>query len=158
MSDAQIEDLRRVVASSPGDTHARAALTAALRRVGLCPTHELPVGKRGTCKTCRTKRAAHLARQRKVKSLARIVYEDRQARREHPEGAFDSAQRWYPSAREDQCGDGSYTRPPSRSWPYSYMLRCRTLDHCRVLIRAGLRGEDVPDDVTTAIMDAGGAE
>lgn len=66
---------------------------------------------------------------------------------DHPEGEFDKGGRWYPSDREDCGGDGTSTRSPSRSWPYSYMLRCRTREHCRALVAAALAGNDVPADV-----------
>jgi hypothetical protein len=56
----------------------------------------------------------------------------RQERLEHPEGTFDNAGRFYPSDSED-CGVSSYIRTPSRSYPHSYMLACRTLDHCERL-------------------------
>jgi hypothetical protein len=56
----------------------------------------------------------------------------RQERLEHPEGSFDNAGRFYPSDSED-CGVSSYIRSPSRSYPHSYMLACRTLDHCERL-------------------------
>lgn len=59
----------------------------------------------------------------------------RQARIEHPEGSFDNAGRFYPSDDED-CGVTSYIRSPSRSWPNSYMLACRSLDHCERLVDA----------------------
>ena len=82
-----------------------------------------------------------------VRALTKIIYDDRRNRRVNPEGRFDAAGRWYPSTREDADGDGSKTRSPSRSWPSSYMLRCRTKQHCRALAERALAGLDVPKDV-----------
>lgn len=62
--------------------------------------------------------------------LARAVHEfiDRQARKSHPDGSFDDAQRWDPSATEhrDCCRS---IREPSRAYPYSLMVHCRTAEH-----------------------------
>jgi hypothetical protein len=89
-----------------------------------------------------------------VKAIVAIVYGLRNSRREHPEGSFDKAQRFYPSAREDADGDGTNVRSPSRAWPYSYMLRCRTRQHCAVLVRRAIDGLDVPPDVRRAVVGA----
>ena len=56
------------------------------------------------------------------------VYLDRRARMAHPAGKFDTGGRWFPS-------DGEYQpccyaiRSPSRSFPYSLMVHCRSLRH-----------------------------
>lgn len=63
------------------------------------------------------------------------TYELRKSRDEHPEGEFDNAGRWYPSAREN-CGVTRWARPPSQAWPYSYLIACRSLDHCERLYDA----------------------
>lgn len=102
-------------------------------------------------RAARAIRAAELAEERRVKALVLEVYAARRDRAVHPEGSFDDAKRWYPSAREDANGDGSRTRSPSRAWPYSYMLRCRTREHCRVLVERALAGNDVPDDVRAVV-------
>jgi len=85
------------------------------------------------------------------KRLAKCVFEARRDRVRNPEGTFDCAGRWYPSEREDQGGDGSSVRPPSRGWPYSFNTRCRTLAHCKVLVQAALNGKDVPRDVQIVV-------
>jgi hypothetical protein len=55
-------------------------------------------------------------------------YEARKARYQHPDGKFDKAGRWYPSASEEQsCCSG--VRGPSRAYPYSYMTHCRSVEH-----------------------------
>lgn len=54
----------------------------------------------------------------------KIVYEARRDRKIHPYGKFDNAQRWYPD--EDLEGGTPPVRSPSRSYPYSYMVACRT--------------------------------
>lgn len=53
---------------------------------------------------------------------------DRKNRNSHPDGKFDGASRWYPSESEKQecCG---HVRSPSRAYPYSYMVHCRTIQH-----------------------------
>lgn len=55
-------------------------------------------------------------------------YEKLQSREIHPNGEFDKAGRWYPSESESQdcCSE---IRSPSRAYPYSYMVHCRTLAH-----------------------------
>jgi hypothetical protein len=100
---------------------------------------------------CRARRKLEIAHEKRVKSLAASVYAARKARREHPEGTFDKAQRFYPSDREDGGGDGTSVRSPSRSWPFSYMLRCRTRQHCVVLVERALEGFDVPPDVARVV-------
>jgi hypothetical protein len=47
----------------------------------------------------------------------------------------------------DAAGDGQNTRGPGRAWPYSYLLRCRTRQHCKVLVQAAIAGKEVPLDV-----------
>lgn len=59
---------------------------------------------------------------------ALLRYERRQARIEHPSGSFDKAKRWYPSGRDEDVID--FGRSPSRSYPNSYNLACRSLAHC----------------------------
>lgn len=87
-------------------------------------------------------------------SVAR-VYAARRDRKAHPEGSFDGARRWYPSDAEDCGGSGSKTRSPTWAWPYSYMLRCRTRQHCAVLVAAYCAGRPVPEDVREACQAAG---
>jgi hypothetical protein len=82
-----------------------------------------------------------------TEDYVRAVWQDRHDRTTHPEGRSDNGSRWYPSDREDCDGSGSNARGPSRAWPWSYMLRCRSRDHVRNLVAAALRGEDVPPDV-----------
>jgi hypothetical protein len=55
-------------------------------------------------------------------------YIDHKARTTHPDGKFDSGGRWHPSDQEQQpcC---SSIRNPSRAWPYSLLLHCRTAKH-----------------------------
>lgn len=68
-----------------------------------------------------------------IKALNKFTM--RKARLEHPEGSFDNGSRFYPSDKEN-CGVTGYIRSPSRSWPNSYMLACRTLEHCEALCDA----------------------
>ena len=55
-------------------------------------------------------------------------YLARQARESHPKGEFDNAQRFYPSQQERQDGC-DYIRRPSRTWPFSLMTHCRSIEH-----------------------------
>lgn len=55
----------------------------------------------------------------------------------NPAGSFDGAKRWYP-ARHLACCD--YIRSPSRGWPYSYLVHCRSAEHV-----ATQHGVDVSD-------------
>jgi hypothetical protein len=65
--------------------------------------------------------------QHRLQSAAQ-VYNDRRDRRTHPDGHTDNGGRWYPSKAESQpCCRG--IRGPSRSYPWSLMLHCRTLTH-----------------------------
>lgn len=89
-----------------------------------------------------------------IATIITAVYEARKNRVAHPEGRTGSGNRWHPSEREDQNGDGSCTREPSRAWPWSYMLRCRTRAHCKALVAAALAGADVPADVSAAVRKA----
>ena len=53
-------------------------------------------------------------------------YLGRRDRTRHPEGRIDKASRWFPSDSEYQgCCQG--IRTPSRSWPWSLMVHCRTI-------------------------------
>jgi hypothetical protein len=60
--------------------------------------------------------------------LAAAEYIARQDRKHHPHGKFDNGGRWFPSDFEERnCCAG--IRQPSRSWPYSLMTHCRTMEH-----------------------------
>lgn len=88
--------------------------------------------------------------QNQIKALVKGIYEARRDRQVNPEGSFDNAGRWYPTDRED-AGVSSSLRSPSRAWPYSYMVGCRTRKHVTVLVSRGLAGQDVPADVAQAL-------
>ncbi len=62
--------------------------------------------------------------------IAAALYEWKrlQDRRQHPDGTFDSAGRWYPSDAE-KCECCAKIRSPSRAYPYSYMTHCRSVEH-----------------------------
>lgn len=70
---------------------------------------------------------------------ALIVYQNRQDRVAHPAGSFDGARRWYP-AESEKCPCCRSIRTPSRTWPFSLMLHCRSIDHV-----AHLCGVDAKD-------------
>lgn len=55
-------------------------------------------------------------------------YTKRKEREVHPDGEFDNAGRCYPSEDEElTCCNN--IRTPSRSWPYSLLRHCRSLEH-----------------------------
>jgi hypothetical protein len=56
------------------------------------------------------------------------LYISRQSRKANPVGQFDKAGRWYP-AESETCPCCGRIRSPSRAWPYSRMLHCRTAVH-----------------------------
>lgn len=56
------------------------------------------------------------------------LYRARRARLAHPDGRFDRAGRWYPAESEWRACCARI-RPPSRRWPYSLLLHCRTRRH-----------------------------
>ena len=60
------------------------------------------------------------------------AYYERRDRRAHPDGDFDTAGRFTPATSEwrDCC---TAIRSPSRNYPYSYMLHCRTVVHVAAL-------------------------
>ncbi|EKT4082951.1 hypothetical protein QEG29_001160 [Stenotrophomonas maltophilia] len=69
-----------------------------------------------------------------------MKYRRRQERAEHPTGHFDKAKRFYPDAAESPGGIIQRTiREPSRAWPFSYMIACRSLTHCCYLESADVK-------------------
>ena len=67
---------------------------------------------------------------RLTKKLRAVALESlfRRERITHPSGKFDNAQRWYPDESEKcECCEG--IRSPSRSYPYSLMVHCRSTTH-----------------------------
>jgi hypothetical protein len=64
--------------------------------------------------------------------LAAGEYLARRDRKTHPVGYFDASGRWEPSDKERQycC---SFIRSPSRAWPYSLMVHCRSFEHVAAL-------------------------
>ena len=56
------------------------------------------------------------------------TYRKRRDREEHPDGHFDSGGRWWPSESEER-GCCKSIRSPSRRYPYSLLVHCRTLRH-----------------------------
>ena len=59
---------------------------------------------------------------------AASLYLIRRDRLGHPDGYFDEKGRWY--AHGQDAAVMAPCRSPSRNWPYSEMLSCRTLKHC----------------------------
>lgn len=53
----------------------------------------------------------------------------RQERTAHPEGKFDNGGRWYPNEETEKCECCNYIRRPSRAFPFSMMVHCRTAEH-----------------------------
>jgi len=92
--------------------------------------------------------------ERWVKTIATEIYAARKARMVHPEGRFDNAERWYPSGREQSGAGATNCRSPSRTWPFTYMVHCRTRKHCLNLVWAWTIECDVPSDVKEACEKA----
>jgi len=62
----------------------------------------------------------------------REMWESRLNRESHPDGEFDKAGRWWPDEGERQeCCE--YIRSPSRAYPYSLMVHCRSREHVALL-------------------------
>lgn len=57
----------------------------------------------------------------------RMVYEAMRDRQLNPSGGFDQAGRWYPSMAQE--AGGITVASPTRHYPYSYLLACRTRKH-----------------------------
>ena len=66
-------------------------------------------------------------RQDYIKIAAR-EYLSRQNRHMHPEGHFDQAGRWYPTD-EERCECCELVNAPSRQYPGSLLIHCRTARH-----------------------------
>lgn len=99
----------------------------------------------------KTKRKINRAAQRYLRRRDRV---------EHPEGRTDNAGRWYPA--ESENFDASHYRSPSRSWPWSYMIACRTIAHCAMLERipellGEVRKEARRLDRKSKLLNQGGA-
>ena len=60
------------------------------------------------------------------------IFDARQTRRQHPAGETDNS-RWYPSDME-RCVCCGAVRSPSRAYPWSLMLHCRTRVHIAALV------------------------
>lgn len=71
------------------------------------------------------------------------IFNARQSRRAHPSGKFDNAKRWYPS-EDEECDCCGHIRSPSRSYPFSLMVHCRTKTHIKKLVETyGIDSEDL---------------
>jgi hypothetical protein len=57
---------------------------------------------------------------------AAIEHLQLKARVIHPGGTFDSAKRWYPDTQYACC---EHIRCPSRAFPFSLIVHCRTVEH-----------------------------
>ncbi len=71
---------------------------------------------------------------------AATEYRNLKNRISHPDGSFDKGGRWYPSAAET-CTCCAGLRSPSRAYPYSLMVHCRTAVH--VASKYGVEAKDV---------------
>jgi len=60
--------------------------------------------------------------------LAAIEYLGRQSRKKRPQGCLDSAGRWYPHLFE-RCGCCNTVLAPSRKYPHSLLIHCKTSHH-----------------------------
>lgn len=71
---------------------------------------------------------------------AATEFQARRTRQANPNGSFDRHGRWYPKDSE-KCPICSEIRNPSKRWPYTLLLHCRTATH--VAARAGLQPLEV---------------
>lgn len=55
-------------------------------------------------------------------------FRNRRNRTSHPKGKIDNGGRWYPSETE-KCDCCKVIREPSRAYPWSLMIHCRTMRH-----------------------------
>ena len=69
---------------------------------------------------------------------AAILFIERKERIAHPKGSTDNAGRWYPSCRDKAVFPSNEYRSPSRAYPWSYMLACRTAAQCARIYDADL--------------------
>ena len=79
--------------------------------------------------------------------LAITEYLLRKDRRSHPDGTFDSAGRWFP-ATEESCACCNGLRSPSKVYPYSLMVHCRTANH--IAMRYGVEASEIRRGAKTA--------
>lgn len=62
----------------------------------------------------------------------------------YPSGKKDNGGRWYPN-EEEICDCCSYVRRPSRSFPWSLYVHCKSIKHTKnLLIKMGITDEDIP--------------
>jgi hypothetical protein len=67
-----------------------------------------------------------------TKEIINTIYEMAKNREIHPCGAFDKAKRWQPcDVLEGYMGS---VRTPSRSYPFSYMIHCRTKKYITTMV------------------------
>ncbi|MGV4839273.1 hypothetical protein ACSMEA_05895 [Stenotrophomonas maltophilia] len=59
-----------------------------------------------------------------------MKYVLRRSRLEHPDGSWDSDGCFYPSSYENADWITDNISTPSKRYPYTYMLACRTVEHC----------------------------
>lgn len=70
----------------------------------------------------------HVAAMNTSLNNAVVEFLAREDRSSNPDGYFDNGGRFYPSDKEHcACCDG--IRTPSRSYPYSLMVHCRSAEH-----------------------------
>lgn len=125
-NETQIMMTARAGLESPAESDSKVQSKSATEcsggTIGDGPTHP-SLGR------CLAVRAAQGHRSKAVRAAVRYIL--RRDRHEHPDGERDNAGRWYPAVSENL--DTSRYRSPSRAWPWSYMLPCRTLAHCAQL-------------------------
>lgn len=73
--------------------------------------------------------------------IGAVIYGWRKNRLTHPPGQMDKARRFSTYEYMDCCEP---IRPPSRSWPFSMMLHCRTANHIAELV------DSTPRDIRRA--------
>lgn len=74
--------------------------------------------------------------------VIKAIFISRRDRNTHPDGHFDKAGRWWPSA-EEECDCCDNIREPSRRWPYNYLVHCRSAAHVRNMVTTTYTNENL---------------
>jgi hypothetical protein len=86
-----------------------------------------------------------------VNAYVIAIFESRKRGFTQPDGTSDDKDRWFPSEKEDADGDGSFTYPPTPKRPYTYLERCKTRKHVKLLVHRAILGLPVPGDISSTM-------
>lgn len=71
-----------------------------------------------------------------IETIISQVFEQAKTRMIHPYGKFDHAKRWEPKGLLAAHCESGYIRSPSRAYPFSLMVHCRTKKFITKLLTA----------------------